>query len=139
MTKIKKTYEEIFTFGNVGGAYLKKFEGKENKLSGAIKSAFKDVKKIVEEYNEELNDLDREHALEDEKTKAILLHPDGTRQKSKDGDKKFADAVKVLRKKQVEINQRISDGSNSFIDSLTDLQKEAFSGIVITEQTEEVE
>lgn len=77
-TKTKVTFKQLREFKEVVDSMFRK-EGFENtKLGYAIKKFIqREVAPIVKKYNAELDDIQIEHALVDEKTKAVLLNESG--------------------------------------------------------------
>lgn len=133
MTKIKRTYKQLFEFAAIANAYGKKNEGKENKLTAAIKSIAKELKRVNEDYQEELSEIQLNNCSVDEKTQCILTDDKGNYQFTKDAQRKVIKEKKELDNKIVEVNQRIAVGAEDLITSLTDYERESFEGLVITE------
>lgn len=131
--KVKRSYDQLFEFNSFASRYAEK--NKDNKLTASINNVFKQLKEPFEDYADERDTLQINNCLVDEKTKAILKHADGSRHFSQEGEKKLKKEIKELGKKEIEIHARIADGINDLIESLTDFEKDAFSGIVIPEQT----
>jgi len=71
------------------------------------------------------------------KTKFILKNDKGERQFTIEAEKKLKVELKALQVTVVECHTRIPEGIDSLIASLTDIEKEFFSGIVIPEQPKE--
>ena len=90
--------------------------------------------KVFEEYNSELNMIRIDHALSDEKTRAILMAPKGEGrefQYSKEGLKAVMQAEKELvekwNKKEFEVEPYLAKE----VPELTEEQVEAFTGFVL--------
>lgn len=138
--KTEKTHKEIRELDATISLYFinngywdkekKQFSKKElTKLSHNMKNIKKQAEKILEQYTSDRDDLQIDHCAIDEKTKAMLKHPDGTRQFTQDGEKKLKAALKNLDETKVTIHARITEGEWD----LTDEEKEVFSGILIPE------
>lgn len=129
MTKITKTYQELFELNSVAGGYLARHK-EDNKLCEKIKNmATKQLKKHFESLNENDESLRIDHCAIDEKTKVILRDKDGGYQFDKDGLKAFNKAAKEFRENEkVELHARISE---YVPDDLTDEEIECFSGLLI--------
>lgn len=130
MTKIKKTYQHIFDFAAAANNYMKK-NPKGNKICDAIRSFTKEVKKVNDEFQEDLTDIHRNNCLTDPDSGALLRSVQGAYLHDKAGDIKVEKEVKVLKQKEVEVNQRIVEGVEDLIKGLTEFEKETFEGIVI--------
>lgn len=135
--KISKTYLQLIIFNQVSAAYLEKNKETENKLCSAIKQFSKQLTKIFEEYNDERDTRQLNNCSVDEKTKVILKDDKGNRQFTVEGEKKLKGELRELINKQVECHSRIPEGIDELIVTLTDIEKETFSGIVIPEQPSE--
>lgn len=135
---ISRSYLQLINFNNVSASYLAKNKEGENKLCSAINRFNKQLKTIFEEYNDERDTLQLNNCVVDEKTKVILKDATGNRQFTVDGEMKLKKGLKELVKKTVECHDRIPEGIDDIISSLSDFEKEAFSGIVIPEQTDEL-
>ena len=129
--KIKKTYTELFELNTIGGAYIQKHPG--DKLSEGIAKFFnKQIKAFFEDYNDKLDDLQRDNCLVDNtKHGAIIKDEKGGRMYSIEGEKSLKAAVKKLNEETVELNTRIVENISGLIPFLTDAEKEAFSGLLI--------
>lgn len=137
------TYKELQKFDNTATNYLiregyfipptkteaGKFSDKEGtKLVGNIKNVIKQWQKHLETYADELDNIQRNHAAVDEKTKVLLpKNPDGSRPYTIDGEIALKKAIKELADSEIEIHVRITEGELN----LTAEEKEAFNGIVI--------
>lgn len=139
--KIQKTYSELFTFNSVGGTYLQRHaENKENKLAVAIKNFSKQLTKIFEGFNDEKDNLQLDHCVVDPTTKIILKDAQGVRQYTVEGEKALKKALKEFEKTKIECHARIpSTLETSLIEELSEIEKEAFSEIVIPKQEIEKE
>jgi len=131
--KTTKTYSQVIHFANVGSLYLEKNTGSENKLCGAIKSSFKQVSKLIDSYNDLVEDARIECCYTDEKG-IIVRNEKGELQFTPEGQLKLKRKVKVLLEIPVEVHQRIYDVSEETLSTLSEEEREAFSGIVIVEQ-----
>ena len=140
MAKVEKTYKEIIAFEQASANYFvrKGFldpktnqftEKEETKAVINLKNIGKQWKKLHEEFQEKVQELQLEHCLEDEKTKKVLRNEDKSYAFSKEGERKFSKAYKDLLKETVTIHQRLIVGENDFNEE----EKEAFSGFVIPE------
>lgn len=132
--KIQKTYLELLNFNQVASSYIEKNKESENKLCSAIKQFSKQLKDIFEEYNDERDNRQLDNCSVDEKTKVILKNEKGERQFTVEGEKKLKAELKALMKKIVDCHARIPEGIEDLIPTLTELEKECFSGIIIPEQ-----
>jgi len=157
---LKKSYLELFQFESVGSAYIANVAAKsetsnqikiEDKLCVQIKNVFKQIVKIRETYNEEVDRLQTNNCMtypEGHKFhKAIMYEevkmPDGTMGRQKqfnpEGELKLKKELKVLLDEKVDIHSRIPEGVEEFIKDLSDYEKEVFSGLVIPEIEKEDE
>lgn len=113
------------------------------KLSENLKSVLKQWNNHLETYQEEIAAINRNNALVDEKTKALLreevtiIGKDGGTQKSNSGNYKYSaegeakreKEIKELNKTEISFNARITD----IFSDLTDDEYEFFQGFVIPE------
>lgn len=133
--KVQKTILELQNFDIVSGAYIEKNKGLENILISSIRRFRKQLKNIYEEYNDERDNLQLTHCLKDEKRQqAIMKDEHGNRQYSEAGEKALKAAIKELNKKPIEVHSRITEGVEAIIPSLTEIEKEVFSELVIPKQ-----
>lgn len=128
------TYKQLIAFVNNAHSYLEK-NTEETKFTSAIKSVQKQIRKheLIDDYQERMRENNLDHCSIDEKTKAILKEEDGSLKFTVEAQKKVNKLNKDLLSETVEINQRIIDEPGD----LTELEKEAFSGIVIIEIIDE--
>lgn len=88
------------------------------------------LKKPLEEYNEEIAMARVQNALEDEKTKQLILNEKGDYTFSRDGDIALRNATKEISErwatKEIEVTPFIVETPD-----LTEIQKELFKGIFI--------
>lgn len=143
--KKQLTYQQLQKFDNLATSYLirngyfipsdgripgKFTDEKPTKLVLNMKNVIKQAGKHFETYKELANDIRLDNCLVDEKTKAVLYEADGVNFKfSKDGLREVTKAIKDLSQTEVEIHIRITEGDLA----LTDEEKEAFNGIIISE------
>lgn len=137
---IKKTYLQLIEFNIASGKYLMAKGSEDNKLSSAIKLINKQLGKIFEDYNDEVDTIKLNNCLVDNETQAILYDiipgvngRESTRERkySVSGQIKIKSELKNLGKKQVQIHSRIVENCEDLISKLTDDQKEAFSELII--------
>lgn len=107
------------------------------KLVENIRRVLRQTDKFYADFNDKKTDIFLDHAVVDDKTKAILYDDvkDGNGNVirnykfTKDGQKKVNEAVKKLMNEEVDVNVRITDGEWK----LSYEEKDAFNGIVIPE------
>lgn len=133
--EVEKTYPELMDFNVMASSYLKKNEGNENKLISAINKIGKQLKTIFEEYADLKDDLQLDCCSVDDKG-IILKEADGSRKFTVPKEKELKKAIKELNKKKFKIHQRIPEGIEELISSLTAMEKEHFSEIIIPKQEE---
>ena|SRR3990167_46807 len=130
-----KTFEEIKKF-NLFAQILFAVtpDTEKSKFGYAIKKVLTSLTKVFEEYNSELDMIRIDHALSDEKTKAILMAPKGEGrqfQYSKEGLKAVIQAESELVKrwniKEFEVEPYLAKE----VPELTEEQVEAFIGFVV--------
>jgi rhamnose utilization protein RhaD (predicted bifunctional aldolase and dehydrogenase) len=129
------TYQTLISFVNEAHVYLEKNKDKETELTSAIKSVQKQIRKdeLIEEYQEKITNNNLDKCAVDEKTSVILKDEKGGLKFTVENQKAVNKFNKELLKETIEIHQRIPAGIEDLEKELTDLQREAFSGIVITE------
>lgn len=134
--KINKTYLEVILFSNIGSAYLEKHKENENKLCFSIRSVMKQVKDLIEEYNEAIVENNLDHCSVDEK--GIIRKDDkGALMYTVEGQKAINKFRKDILKKTVEVHTRIRPENDALIKELTSDEVETFADIVITKPKEE--
>lgn len=150
MAKIKRSYKDLKKFDDVSTEYMIKegyyidavpakgedpgkkpqFTDKTpTKLILNIKNVGKQIAKLFEDFQEKVTEIQLDHCAVDESKKPpVIMYNDRgglcfTVEKQKELNKK----IKELWNEETEIHSRITEGDFS----LTDEEKEAFSGIVI--------
>lgn len=147
--KIEKTYLQLITYNAYARAYLS-VHTEENKLSASINKFAKQLQKYFDIYNDEKDTLQLNNCSVDEKGNIIYdlidsIDDNGkpikikNRKYSIEAEKKLKVEIKLLNKTKIIIHQRIADGIEEIIAGLSDMQKSAFSGIIIPEQPIEEE
>lgn len=131
MEKVKKTYLDLLQANVFMTNYCE--VNPENKLTLAIKKFGKQLRVILEDYNDKIDTLQILNCIVDEKTKAILKDDKNQRQFTVEGSIKLKEESKKLLKEEVEVTPVIFDGIDELILGLSEPQKEAFSGLVIPE------
>lgn len=132
------TYKKLIEFCQQAEPFIEKNKDADIKIYGAINSVLKQVRKyeLIDEYNEKVLSNQLSCCSVDPKTN-IIIKEDGQFAYTVEGRKKLLAMGKALLKETVEINIRIFPG-NELIE-LNEIQREAFSGIVIPEIDEENE
>lgn len=132
---MKKTFTELKVFENVAVEYLLKNEYlKDNawtekqptKLVSNIKSVFKQLPKIFEDFNSQVEDFKDLNCLVAENG-AMLKDENGKHLFSSKGSIELRKSIKDLLETETEISQRIIEGDFD----LNEIENEAFKGIVI--------
>lgn len=129
--KAIKNYTQLFEFNSIAQNYLQK--NNDNKISASISNVLKRLKPLFEDYNDERDTLQINNCLVDEKTKAMLKHPDGSRMFSREGEINLKKQIKELNQRTIEFHPIIADGIEDLIIGLEKYERDAFSGIVIPE------
>lgn len=132
---IKKTYKELIEVDSVVGAlYTQTPTLKETKFGYAYNKFFaKNTEKVNKEFQDELQDLKIDNALEDEKTKAIILDEKSitgyahTKAQLKQFFKDSKDLMNKYHAKEIEVEPYIS----SLVPDMTDEQQEILTGLII--------
>lgn len=132
--KIQKTNQELIDFSTIADLYIKNNKGSENKLCSAITQFGKQLRKIFEDYNDERDTFQLNNCSVDDKTKVILKDAQGARQFTVAAEIKLKGELKVLSQKVIDCHSRIPEGIDDLILTLTEIEKDAFSGIIIPEQ-----
>jgi hypothetical protein len=133
---MKTTYREIINFANAASRWLaiqEKEKQPQTKLSYAVARMLKRCQKPLDDYNGEIEDLRLDHALEDEKTKAVLRDEAQQYKFSKQGLKTVIEKQRELLEKEIEIEPYIATALPA---SLNDDVKVAFEGFVMEKQEE---
>lgn len=130
--KIKKTYYDLLVANLVMDAYIKK--NPENRLFAAIKIFSKELKIVIEKYNDELDSLQISNCAVDPVTHVILRDSNGNRQFTVQGELNLKKQGKELLFTEVEVSSKIFDNIEDLIVKLSDEEKKAFSGLIIPEQ-----
>ena len=130
---MKKTIKELLEIDNIiGNIYKRLPEVKETKFKYVYDKFYNlNLKEPLKQLKEDIEELEILHALEDEKTKAILRDTNGHYQYSKDEEIKLLkakrEAYNDLMKKEIEVKPYIS----TYKPSLTDEESEELSGLII--------
>lgn len=123
--KINLTYLDVIKLNAEIGVYLKKegfldengyTEKPKTKMLEACKNVLKQTDKIFEKYNEDLELIRIEFALEDEKTKAVLYDVNGNYKYTKENLKKLNVKIKELQKTEVEVHQRLVEDIDNLLE-----------------------
>ena len=122
---MKITYEKLFQFNAIAGAYLQKEQ--DTKLKYAINKVAKRLTKAFENYNEMVADIKRDHCYTE---KDIIVRDEkGEYKYTKENEKKMTKAVKDLINNEIEFEPyfvlNIPEG-------LTEIEIESFEGIVLS-------
>lgn len=136
MTKTSKSYLEIIAFANSARIYLEKNAERENKLCVSLRSVLKQTNKLLDEYNEQLNECQLDNCAVDEKTKVILKDEKGHLKFTVDGQKKVNKFQRELLEKSIDLHQRIRPEHDELLAGLTGDEREDFSDIVIPKPSE---
>ncbi len=132
---MKKTYEELLEIDNiVGGLYKDNPVLKESKFGYAYTKFYKlNIEKVQKEFNEELQDIGINNALEDEKTKAIILD-----EKSATGYAHSKEQLKQYLKEYREVKERflakeidVKPYISPLVPEMTNEQKDILTGLII--------
>lgn len=128
---LQKSYNQLLDLNGIIGSYIKKHP--DDKISEAAKKfSEKQLVKRFEDYNDEVDDLQRNNCLTDDAKKgAIMKDERGERMYSIAGETKLKAEIKLLKEKKVEIHSRIVEDIDDLIKDLNETEKEAFEGIFI--------
>ena len=137
--EIERTFEELIKIDNMMGSM---FRVNPKLLEGKFGYAYKrfsekNLSQHLKQFREELTDIRIEHALTDEKTKEIIFDKESDRgfKYSKEGLKEVLKAERKLDekwdKKVIKIVPYIMANDGLVDVELTEIQKEAFTGLFI--------
>jgi hypothetical protein len=131
---IKRTYEDLNRFAVVAQAWLAKDPANEQgKLAYAITKVMARCEKLLQRYKAKVEDLRIEACLTDEKGK-ILRDQRGDFEFTQKGLKDFnAARQKLFETEEVEIDPHFATQVPA---TLTAMEREVFTGIVIREEAE---
>jgi len=132
---MKKTLRDVINFANSASRWtaMRDKDEPQTKLSYAVARMLKRCQKPIEDYNARNEDIRLNEALEDEKTKAVLM--EGQQYKfSKQGLKKVVEEQRKLLDEEVEIEPYIATAVPA---NLSDDVRVSFEGFVITPGAEE--
>jgi hypothetical protein len=142
--KITKTINELIQFNAVANVYIAKQQGAENKITGSIKNIGKEVQKIFDKYNEDVEDARLNNCAVNPADQTILREPSTTDFRGNTvpgnykftvaGQKKLNEDIKALLAVSVEVDSRIAEDTEKLIASMTEQEREMFSGLVIPVQ-----
>lgn len=125
-----KTYQEVIRFVNAATNYASQNHD-ENKLKYALTKTQKSVAKVVEEYNEKLEDLRIDHCSVDEKG-IILRDANGNYLFGRDGLKALVQGQRALNNQNVEVQEHIAEIPENFDETY----REVFTGFVLQNGSE---
>ena len=132
---MKKTFKDLLQIDSVVAELYKQFpELPQTKFGYAYKKFYKkNYEPISKEFAEEIQDSHIDNALEDDKTKALILD-----EKSATGYAHTREQWKAIRKATKEITEKyenkeieITPYISSYIPELTEEQKEILTGYII--------
>lgn len=129
MEKVLKSYEQLALANKLMENYVS--QKNDNKLTQAIYKFSKQLRVILEDYNDKIDTIQLMNCLTDPTSKAILKDESGNRQFTIEATLKLKQEYKKLLKEEVEITPIILDGVEEIVPQLSELEKEVFSGIVI--------
>jgi hypothetical protein len=122
-----KTYEEVFTFIQLGNAWLTRNDKKDSKFKYGLTKELKAAVALGNKYNEQIEDIDIDHCATDDKG-VILRDEKNELRFTKDGIKARIKARRELFKSSVEIEPYFA---SDVPDDLTEFEKEVFAGFVL--------
>lgn len=125
-----KTYREVIQFVNAATTYVSQNHD-ENKLKYALTKTQKSAAKVVETYNEKLEDLRIDHCSVDEKG-TILRDANGNYLFGRDGLRALVQGQRVLNNQGVEVQEHITEIPENFDENY----REAFTGFVFQNGSE---
>lgn len=126
--KHTKQYVDVFNFSNTASAYLK--ESKENFVTRAIEKIKPKLVKIIDQYNEELDEIERKYcAITSDEYKTILRDEKGNFRFTPENQGKRNKEVTKLLYKEVEVPTHFVEKDRlPVLDAVT---KGIFKGFVI--------
>lgn len=132
---MKKTFEQLVEIDYlVGKLYKKDTTLRESKFGYAYNKFYeKNIKKIMGDLKEAVQDINISNALEDEKTKAIIHDKDSIRgfAYSKEGLKAVIKAENELTNKFNAIEVEIIPCISTYVPELTEEETELLKGCII--------
>lgn len=132
--KIKKTYLELMAFNKVAEDYLIVNKDAKTKLSVSIENIFKQLKPIFEDYNEKVDELRLNNCATSKETGILIFDERGSYTFKPEDYKKLKNEIKKLQLQEVELHARITPENDTLKGTLSELQLEVFSEIVITKE-----
>lgn len=138
--KNERTHAEVFTFTNAAQRWLvdhaKELKAGETKFSYALRKVLKACSRIVEAYQEKIEELNIDHCETDDNDVIIKSGPkeDNGYVFTKDGRRKRDAARKKLFETSVAVEPHVVQ---DVPDDLTYEQREAFAGFILPEMPEE--
>lgn len=132
---MKKTFEELLKIDRLVGDLYKRNPALRNTKFGYAYKRFaeKNLDKIVTEYRKEINLAQLNNALEDEKTKEVLIDPQNSRgyKYSKEGLMKVISDEFEIEKKWFEKEVDVEPFFSAYVpEELLDEEKEDLKGIL---------
>ena len=130
---MKKTFKELLEIDLVVGKLYRKDTTLKDSKFGYAYNRFhaKNYEPVIKNLKEDMADLGVKHALEDEKTKALLQDEQGNYKYSKEGklalNKEERELIESYENKEIEITPYIS----VFTPSMSDEDFETLKGIVV--------
>src|SRR5256886_1676243 len=121
-----KTYKEVIQFVNAAANYITQHP-EENKLKYALTKVQKSATKLIEDYNERLEDLRIDHCSVDDKG-IILRDANGGYVFTRDGLKALVHGQRDLIGQSVEIQEHIV---TELPEKFDENYREAFTGFVL--------
>lgn len=137
---MKITYAKLFDVFTAADTYPKLIDGKENKLTYALRRFIKANAKLIEAYNEAALDLKIDFASVDS-NKNLIMNSNNLYSYTKESQKALNAKLKELNNKEIEVDAfpiKAADVPTDLLASFRDL----FEGIVIESEpttTEPVE
>ncbi len=127
------TYRRIMLFLNVANPYLQAHQ-EQTRFRYALRKVQKTCERLWETWTEAAEDIDIEHAATG-KDDVILRDERGAIAFTKDGLRKRNAARRALFDSEVSVDAFMAKD----VPPLTDVERDAFTGFILPEQTEERE
>lgn len=133
---MKVTKQRVQAFDANAEVWLNQQKNKESKFLYALRKVKKKVKRIVEDYTDELNELRVSFASVDEKTKNILTKENGSFEFTSDQHKILAKKLREAGRVEVEIEHHFVK-EEDLPDDLPYSYQEIFTDFVIKDEEDQ--
>lgn len=142
---MKVTTEQVIEFAQTAQAWIAKHEPEsvvtqdyKTKFGYALHRVLTQAQKVIQEYRDEVEDLDIAHCLTDDKD--VIVRDERNQLKyTKEAMKLRVAAIRRLLTREVEIKPHISPSVPDGPDGLTFAEKDKFTGFVLREEEAETE